>query len=112
MGGILAAFVTARLTTRASPYKDIADRVMALEKWTKEQSATIKEQDQKIDSLNRTVKAVVQDRDDVVVYLKTFWKWAKNGAKPPPPPIPDHLADVLPPDQWTWPQTVDHTEEG
>jgi hypothetical protein len=50
----------------------------------------------KISSLERQVSAVINDRDAVVDWV-THWRgWFLAGAKPPPPPVPMHLRDVLP----------------
>lgn len=46
---------------------------------------------------------VIEDRQQLVDYLRSFWRWAVGGALPPPPPVPDHLHDILDPDEWNWP---------
>lgn len=56
-----------------------------------------------LESLKQQLDIVTEDRDGVVAYLKTLWRWVVSGAKPPPPPIPDHLHDVLPPTDYVWP---------
>lgn len=67
-----------------------------------------------IADLRGKLHAVIEDRDGVVSYLKTLWRWVVEGAKPPPPPIPDHLHDILPPTDYVWPtppQTFDDTTD-
>lgn len=64
-----------------------------------------------LENLHAQLLAVVEDRDGVVAYLKTLWRWVINGSKPPPPAIPDNLHDVLPPDEYMWPRTYDDTDD-
>lgn len=80
-------------------------------KRVREDMATMREEaqrqsrakDQKIDRLSEKVDALIDDRDGLVEYVKSIWRWLLSGAKPPPPPIPDHLQDVLP-EAYHWPE--------
>ena len=51
----------------------------------------------------RQLHEVIEDRQQLVDYLRAFWRWAVGGALPPPPPVPDHLHDILDPNEWHWP---------
>ena len=39
---------------------------------------------------------MIADRDEVVEWVINWRHWFLAGAKPPPPPVPRHLRDVLP----------------
>ncbi|MEO5745788.1 MAG: hypothetical protein ABIQ53_14525 [Terracoccus sp.] len=75
---------------------------------------SILEQGEQIADLRGQLTAVIADRDGVVAYVKTLWRWIIGGSKPPPPPIPDHLQDILPLSEYVWPtppQTFDDTTD-
>jgi hypothetical protein len=49
-----------------------------------------------ITGLQRRVEAMYADRDNLVRYIGVLRTWVASGAKPPPPPVPPHLANVVP----------------
>lgn len=96
---VVGGYITLRQGRQAgtsSPYTELAARVTALEANDAAKTTQIME-------LHRTLIAVTEDRDLLVAYVRRWWAWALSGAKPPPPPVPDHLADVLPPGDFIWP---------
>lgn len=103
---------TTRETTAVDGYKDlVADlrekvrldredadrRISALE-------ASDAAKGVRLDSLRTDLDEVVEDRHQLVDYLRHLWRWVVAGSMPPPPPVPDHLRDILPEDEWTWPE--------
>ena len=106
----LGAWITAKGTRKASPYEALAKRVTDLEIQRAEDVRKIEEQQvqiaalkardgqaqSQIAGLERRVSAVINDRDGVITYLIQFREWVARGSKPPVPPIPLHLRDVIP----------------
>jgi hypothetical protein len=104
------AWFTARAGRTASPYDALANRVTVLEAQRERDVAKIEAQhdeivqlkfqrgnDQtEIAGLQRRVIGIVEDRDDLVRYLRVLQAWIGAGAKPPAPAVPEHLADVIP----------------
>lgn len=104
------AWLTARGSRKASPYDELANRVATLERQRGEDLAKIEAQQSEISmlktrdgvaqtqiaGLERRVGAVIKDRDGVITYLIGFREWVSRGSKPPVPPIPLHLRDVIP----------------
>jgi hypothetical protein len=113
-----------RTPRKASPYDSIVKRLVFLEKQREEDFLKTEELQRKvrhlgdereslhreleelkqrsladqteIAGLKRRVDAVMRDRDNLVAYVKVMQAWIANGAKPPAPTLPNHLADVVP----------------
>ena len=69
------------------------ERIQSME----ERHAREREEDlTQIAGLKRRVAAVIEDRDAIVRYFIVFRAWVANGSRPPSPPVPEHLADILP----------------
>lgn len=97
IAGIGGAWITARGPRKASPYEALAARVVDLEQQRGSDLAVIGD-------LQRTVDVVIDDRDALVRYVVLFREWVALGAKPPAPPVPQHLRDFLP----SWPPEQPH----
>ena len=80
-------------STRAAPYEVLARRVSDLESADETKGAAI-------GALRRQMATVIEDRDQLVDYVRQWWQWWQAGAPPPPPPVPTHLWDVIPPTVW------------
>lgn len=107
LGGYLIKRLDSKTAKTLTPYEALAKRVTDLE-------AADESKGKQIGALRVQLDVVTEDRDGVVAYLKTLWRWVVEGAKPPPPPIPDHLHDVLPPSDYAWPKppvTFDDTTD-
>ena len=50
----------------------------------------------KIAGLERRMAGVIEDRDAIVQYFFVFRAWVANGQRPPAPPVPEHLAEIIP----------------
>lgn len=75
---------------------ELAARIVRLEEKHGEDRVLIEELQTSRSSGERRLKAVIDDRDDVVAYLVTFREWVALGAPPPPPRVPLHLRNVIP----------------
>lgn len=87
----------AHAARKASPYDSLASRVLKLEEQRQGDLAQIEKQQTEITGLKRRVAGVIEDRDALVAYVASLREWVVNGARPPAPDVPRHLADVLPP---------------
>lgn len=105
----LVALAIAKTNTRATnqsaitaPYDKLAQRVTDLETADETKS-------REIGRLRDHLTVVISDRDALVAYVKQLWEWTARGAKPPPPPVPSHLRDLLDPDDWEVAHITEHT---
>ncbi len=76
-----------------APYEALARRVGDLE--TQAGLSTERMRDQE-----RQIAALTSDRDDLVAYLQSLYRWADSGEPPPPPRLPEHIAPWLQLDHW------------
>ena len=102
IGGIVSAAITgwvmlavasrnATSTQRnaiTAPYGELARRVTDLEKSDEEKARHLAH-------LRDRLEIVIRDRDALVAYVKQLGAWIAAGAKPPAPPVPTHLHDLL-----------------
>lgn len=91
---------TATTTATTPPYDSMVTRLERVEKKCDEQDTTIDSLRGKLIATNDRLQVVIHDRDALVSYVRQWHTWFSDGAKPPPPPIPRHLRDLLDPDQW------------
>jgi hypothetical protein len=96
-------WIAARGSRKASPYDVLERRVVKLEdrlEHVESENDSLRkgraEDQTKITGLQRRVDAVMNDRDRLVAYVKVMQSWIANGARPPAPTLPTHLADVVP----------------
>jgi hypothetical protein len=83
-----------REVTRLDERLEAADERLAL---MEERHAAERDEDRtKIAGLERSMSAVIASRDALVQYFIVFRGWVSNGMIPPPPAVPEHLADVIP----------------
>lgn len=97
--GLAGAWVTARRGATASPYEAIAQRVVQLEGSDRTKHEKIQELEKARDDDRRLIRIIIADREALVTYVGSIRTWFISGAKPPPPPVPINLRDVLP---WSW----------
>jgi hypothetical protein len=76
---------------------ELERRIDDLEEKGRRDSRLIEDQQTEIVGLKRRVEGMITDRDALVRFVDVLRVWFASGAKPPPPSIPAHLADVLPP---------------
>lgn len=96
IAGLVGARITAKGAARSSPYDVLEARVLNLEKQHDEDDMQREADRTKIAGLERRLLMVIEDRDALVRYITTFREWVALGARPPAPPVPQHLRDVIP----------------
>lgn len=107
--GSIGGWITVRRTTTASPYEAVVARAVALEKSDAEKAEMIRVLLQSREDDRRTIRALIDDRDELVRYLGILRDGINAGSVPPAPPLPSHLRDVL---SWSWePDAGHHTTE-
>ena len=97
--GSIGGWITVRRTTTASPYEAVVARAVALEKSDAEKAEMILALLQSREDDRRTIRALIDDRDELVRYLGILRDEINAGSVPPAPPLPSHLRDVL---RWSW----------
>ena len=97
----VASSATARDAITA-PYRDLVDRVTQLEDRDEEKSRIMAR-------LRDHLEVVIRDRDNLVSYIKALSAWVAAGAKPPAPPVPTHLHDLLDPSAFDVAQVTEIT---
>ena len=97
--GVIGGWITARRNATASPYEAVVARAVALEKSDAEKAEMILALRKAAEDDRRTIRALIDDRDELVRYLGILRDGINAGAVPPAPPVPTHLRDVL---RWTW----------
>lgn len=97
--GYRQATRTKQLDATATPYSELARRVVELEKSDADKRARIIELEKAAGDDRRTIRVLMDDRDELVAYLAQLREWVGRGSKPPAPTIPAHLRDVI---RWQW----------
>lgn len=97
--GSIGGWITVRRTTTASPYEAVVARAVALEKSDAEKAEMILALHKAAEDDRRTIRALIDDRDELVRYLGILRDEINAGSVPPAPPLPSRLRDVL---RWSW----------
>ena len=116
LGGVVSTAITALVmlavatrnsraqasTSITAPYEALASRVETLEDKDEEKSRIIAR-------LRDHLEVVIRDRDNLVGYIRQLSAWVSAGARPPAPPVPAHLYELLDPEAFEVARVVETT---